>query len=76
LDYYGVYAIHITTEQAGGGERETKTRYLHTDALGSVDTITDGFGVIVDRMSYDPFGMRRAGNRRNENRSFDKYIKR
>ncbi|MEJ2610735.1 MAG: FG-GAP-like repeat-containing protein [Candidatus Thiodiazotropha sp.] len=57
----GVAAIHITTERAGGA-LETKTRYLHTDALGSVDTITDGFGVVVDRMSYDPFGMRRAGN--------------
>ena len=39
-----------------------KTRYLHYDNLGSVDTITDGQGNVVDRMSYDAFGQRRAGD--------------
>ncbi|MCU7806371.1 MAG: hypothetical protein KZQ73_00645 [Candidatus Thiodiazotropha sp. (ex Semelilucina semeliformis)] len=43
-----------------------QTRYMHTDALGSVDTITDGFGQIVDRMGFDPFGMRRGGNWSND----------
>ncbi|MCU7796533.1 MAG: VCBS repeat-containing protein [Candidatus Thiodiazotropha sp. (ex Myrtea spinifera)] len=43
-----------------------QTRYMHTDALGSVDTITDGFGQIVDRMGFDPFGMRRGGNWNND----------
>jgi hypothetical protein len=33
-----------------------KTRYLHYDNLGSIDTITDGQGNIVERMSYAAFG--------------------
>ncbi|WP_299200433.1 RHS repeat-associated core domain-containing protein [uncultured Amphritea sp.] len=39
-----------------------QTRYLHKDNLGSVDTITDAVGNIVDRMSFDPFGGRRQNN--------------
>ena len=38
------------------------TRYLHRDNLGSIDTITDGRGNVVERMSYEAFGQRRAGN--------------
>jgi hypothetical protein len=40
-----------------------KTRYLHYDNLGSIDTITDGQGNIVERMSYAAFGERRKGER-------------
>jgi RHS repeat-associated protein len=61
----GVAAIHIKKIE-NGVTRSRETRYLHTDALGSVDTITDGVGVIVDRMSYDPFGMRRHGSWRHD----------
>jgi hypothetical protein len=39
-----------------------KTRYLHYDNLGSIDTITDGQGNIVERMSYAAFGERRKGD--------------
>ena len=35
-------------------------RYLHQDHLGSVDTITDESGAVVERLSYDPFGKRRV----------------
>lgn len=35
------------------------TRYLHKDHLGSVDTITNESGGIVQRLSYDAFGKRR-----------------
>jgi len=46
----------------------TQTRYLHYDNLGSIDTITDGKGNIVERMSYTSFGNRRAGDwRANQN---------
>ena len=34
-------------------------RYLHHDHLGSVDTITDESGAVVERLSYDAFGKRR-----------------
>nr|VFJ66174.1 MAG: RHS repeat-associated core domain-containing protein [Candidatus Kentron sp. DK] len=54
-------AIHIKTEEAGI-PRPDETRYLHRDNLGSIDTITDGRGNIVERMSYEAFGARRAGN--------------
>jgi hypothetical protein len=36
------------------------TRYLHKDHLGSVDTITDEFGAVVLRLSFDAFGKRRG----------------
>src|SRR6266581_6753112 len=38
------------------------TRYLHTDHLGSVDTITDEAGNVVLKLSYDAHGKRRNPN--------------
>jgi hypothetical protein len=43
-------------------KHKAKTRYLHYDNLGSIDTITDGQGNIVERMSYAAFGERRKGD--------------
>ncbi|OMH38975.1 RHS repeat-associated core domain-containing protein [Motiliproteus sp. MSK22-1] len=40
----------------------TETLYMHRDALGSIDTVTDGAGKVVDRMGYDAFGQRRDGS--------------
>ena len=34
-------------------------KYLHRDHLGSVDTITDAAGAVLERLSYDAFGKRR-----------------
>jgi hypothetical protein len=50
-------AIHIKTDTTSTAGTPTtpipdKTRYLHYDNLGSIDTITDGQGNIVERMSY------------------------
>ena len=36
-----------------------RMRYLHQDHLGSVDTITDAAGAVVERLSYGAFGKRR-----------------
>ena len=36
------------------------TRYFHKDHLGSTDAITDEVGTVIERLSYDPFGKRRA----------------
>jgi hypothetical protein len=52
-----VIAIHIRTDTTStAGTPATpipdKTRYLHYDNLGSIDTITDGQGNIVERMAY------------------------
>ena len=38
------------------------TLYLHKDHLGSVDTITDENGQLVERNSYDAWGKRRLNN--------------
>jgi RHS repeat-associated protein len=38
------------------------SRYFHTDHLGSVDTITNETGAVVQRLSYDAFGKRRNAN--------------
>jgi RHS repeat-associated protein len=52
-------AIHIKATDDGEVQPD-KTRYLHKDPLGSIDTITDGQGRIISRMSYEPFGARRG----------------
>jgi RHS repeat-associated protein len=40
----------------------SNTRYLHTDHLGSVDTITNETGGVVNRYSYDAHGKGRYAN--------------
>ncbi|MEJ1363512.1 MAG: RHS repeat-associated core domain-containing protein [Candidatus Sedimenticola sp. (ex Thyasira tokunagai)] len=56
-------AMHIKAKEQGTWAKlPDQTRYLHRDALGSIDTITDGKGNIVERMSYEPFGERRGGD--------------
>ncbi|MDC3957499.1 RHS repeat-associated core domain-containing protein [Polyangium jinanense] len=47
--------IAVVTKKAGGME----TRYLHVDALGSIDVVTDSLGGNAERTSFDPFGGRR-----------------
>ena len=37
-------------------------QYLHQDHLGSVDTITDESGGVVERLSYDAWGKRRTAS--------------
>jgi RHS repeat-associated protein len=49
----GVYSKVNTT---------TSMRYFHTDHLGSVDTITNETGGVVQRLSYDAWGKRRNAN--------------
>ncbi|MGK3994888.1 RHS repeat-associated core domain-containing protein [Sorangium sp. So ce1024] len=41
------------------GGADDGTRYVHVDHLGSVDTLTDEDGDVIERRSYDPFGQRR-----------------
>ncbi len=48
--------IAIHTEWDNGNSRDD---YLHSDYLGSVTAITDGNNLIVQRLSYDPWGKRR-----------------
>jgi len=56
-----VVAIHETSTKANVAQPE-KTNYLHTDNLGSTDTITNSAGVVVERMGYAAFGERRLSD--------------
>jgi len=47
----------VTWTVSGGAIAES-VRYLHPDHLGSVDTITDSMGAVVERLKFSPFGAR------------------
>lgn len=49
----------VKTDAAGIPTAAASSNYLHKDALGSVDLITDDKGVEVIRLAYTPFGKRR-----------------
>jgi RHS repeat-associated protein len=48
------------TGRTGGAPGTWRTRYLHTDHLGSVSSITDETGAEVAAFSFDAWGKRRA----------------
>jgi len=67
----GSYAIWTDYLMAGGqvigmrvsgGSTPAFTHYFHKDNLGSIATITNEAGAIVERLSYDPWGKRRNAN--------------
>ncbi|WP_375745993.1 FG-GAP-like repeat-containing protein [Corallococcus interemptor] len=47
---------------AAGVITQTRKLYLHKDSLGSVDTLTDEKGTVIERLRYEPFGGRRYVN--------------
>jgi RHS repeat-associated protein len=53
-------AINTQQEDSEGVIKDKQIRYLHYDALNSVDMITDGFGNIIERHSYDTWGKQRG----------------
>ena len=57
--YIGDFAV--VTKVVGSPTSDT-TDYLHRDHLGSVDTVTDVSGEVVQRMSFDAWGRRREEN--------------
>ncbi|WP_413110354.1 RHS repeat-associated core domain-containing protein [Thaumasiovibrio sp. DFM-14] len=52
-------ALNIQKHDSDNHLEDRQIRYLHYDALGSVDMITDCYGFIVERRSYDPWGKTR-----------------
>lgn len=52
----GVVAIYSDTGTSN------KTEYLHRDHLGSIEVVTSANGQVLQRMSYDAFGKRRAAD--------------
>ncbi|WP_330961503.1 RHS repeat-associated core domain-containing protein [Photobacterium sp. 53610] len=53
-------ALNTQVKNAENQLEDKQVRYLHYDALNSVDMITDGYGEIVTRRSYDVWGRMRA----------------
>jgi uncharacterized protein RhaS with RHS repeats len=59
----GLVAVHIRQRPVSQPANVTsRTRYLHTDHLGSVVAITDEAGQTVEAFGYSPFGGRRNLN--------------
>lgn len=56
--YAGGEVVAINIEEDDGSMLTPSVRYLHKDSLGSVDTITDESGVVIQRLTYKPFGER------------------
>lgn len=54
--YAGKELIAVHTMQDDGNIKLPQNRYLHKDSLGSVDTITNESGIVIQRLSYKPFG--------------------
>lgn len=52
-----------TTDNAATPSRVL--RYLHRDHLGSVDTVTNESGTVVERLSYNAWGKRRTASGEN-----------
>ncbi len=52
-----VVAIRTVTNNT-----QVATRYLHKDHLGSIESITDENGGVVERLSFDAWGARRDAN--------------
>jgi RHS repeat-associated protein len=50
--------VVLTTDPTG----EVQSRYLHPDHLGSIAAVSDQAGVLVERMSFDPWGLKRNVN--------------
>ena len=54
--YLNKQLIAIQLKEDNGHTVLPQNHYMHKDALGSIDTITNESGVVVKRMSYKPFG--------------------
>lgn len=68
----GVVAIYY---HEPGGPNDY-TQYLHRDHLGSIDTITNNAGAVVERLSYDPWGKRRTADWQNVNAAITSLVRR
>jgi len=60
-------ALNTQTRDSDNKLKNKQVRYLHYDALNSVDMITDGYGNVVERRSYDTWGKQRTVSWRSDN---------
>ncbi|WP_072679687.1 FG-GAP-like repeat-containing protein [Arcobacter sp. LA11] len=56
--YVGDELVAVHIEEDDGTITLPQNRYIHKDALGSVDTITNESGIVIQRLAYDAFGKR------------------
>ncbi len=54
--YANKQLIAVHQKEDDGNMVLPQNRYMHKDALGSIDTITDESGRVIKRMTYKPFG--------------------
>ncbi|TQV82933.1 RHS repeat-associated core domain-containing protein [Aliikangiella coralliicola] len=54
-------AIYTESNNAQSGI-ESNTKYLHKDHLGSIESVTDEAGTLLERLSFDAWGKRRQSN--------------
>ncbi|WP_161622354.1 polymorphic toxin-type HINT domain-containing protein [Vibrio azureus] len=52
-------ALNTQTTDSNNKLKNKQIRYLHYDALESVDMVTDGYGLVVEKRSYDTWGKQR-----------------
>ncbi|EOX4412988.1 SpvB/TcaC N-terminal domain-containing protein [Vibrio alginolyticus] len=52
-------ALNTQTLDSENQLKNKQVRYLHYDALDSVDMVTDGYGLVVEKRSYDTWGKQR-----------------
>ena len=74
--YAGKELVAIHTETDDGKLVLPQNRYLHKDSLGSIDTITNESGVVVQRLAYNPFGKQILQSWINDNYSKKPIVKR
>jgi RHS repeat-associated protein len=60
---HNIAGVSIATyTQKADSSKEQRTRFLHTDHLGSLVAISDEGGVVEERFSFDAWGKRRLTN--------------
>jgi RHS repeat-associated protein len=74
--YAGTQVVAIDIEEDDGAILIPTTHYLHYDSLGSVDTITNESGEVIQRVSYKPFGERIIPEWQNQTSTTDPLTKR
>ncbi|HHF3125733.1 TPA: SpvB/TcaC N-terminal domain-containing protein [Vibrio alginolyticus] len=52
-------ALNTQTFDSKKQLKNKQVRYLHYDALNSADMVTDGYGLVVEKRSYDTWGKQR-----------------
>jgi RHS repeat-associated protein len=64
--YAGGELVAIHTTEDDGKLSLPQTRHLHKDGLGSIDTITNQSGIVLQRLAYQPHGKQITQNWYNE----------